>query len=86
MHHETEVYIDELETLFVQLKFMGDKTRIAESYRAPLVLASMINYSRLESTVTILRTKHTDKFSWEEVTSDQIQEWSLLMYKQRSSM
>lgn len=68
-------FIDEFETLFAQLERMGPDTKIPESHKAPLLLASMGTTSQLESTVAALRTKDTDELTWETVTSDLIQEW-----------
>lgn len=69
-------FIDEFETLFSQLERMGTETKIPESHKAPLLLASMGTTSQLESTVAALRTKDTDELTWETVTSDLIQEWN----------
>lgn len=71
-------YIDEFETLFAQLERMGPETKISESHKAPLLLASMGNSSPLESTFAALRTRDTDQLSWEAVSADLIQEWSAL--------
>lgn len=69
-------FVDEFESLFAQLERMGAETEIPESHKAPLLLVSMGNNSPLESTVAALRKKETDKLSWEDVTSDLIQEWN----------
>lgn len=49
-------FIDEFETLFAQLKHMGHETKISESHKAPLPLASMGTTLQLESTVAACRT------------------------------
>lgn len=67
-------YIDEFESLFAQLERMGTDNEIPEFHKAPLLLSSMGNNSPLESTVAALRTKDTDQLTWEDVTSDLIQE------------
>lgn len=69
-------YIDEFEPVFAQLERMGDDTKIPESHKAPLLIASMGNNSVLESTIAAMRTKNSDQFNWQSVTADLIQEWN----------
>ena len=57
---------------------MGDDTKIPETHKAPLLLASMGNRSQLESTVAALRTRDTDQLSWAAVSADLIQEYNQL--------
>lgn len=64
---------------------MVDETRIPESHNAPLLLASMGNNSPLKSTVAAMRTKDTNKLTWEDEPSELIQEWNQLVGKQGSS-
>jgi len=53
-------YIDDFESLFSQLERMGKQTAIPETHKAPLLLASLSQYSPLQSSVTALRLKDTD--------------------------
>jgi len=68
-------FIDEFETLFGQLERMGEKTKVPETHKAPLLLASLGTNSLLENTVAALRLRDVDNLSWKDVTADIIQEW-----------
>lgn len=74
-------YIDEFESLFGQLERMGAETKVPDSHKAPLLLASLGTHSLLESSVAALRLRDIDKLTWEAVTADLIQEWTQLKGK-----
>lgn len=76
---------DEFESLFVQLEHMGNKTKILETHREPLLLAIMGNYSPSKSTVASIWTLDTDKLSWEVVSAALIQEYSSMMSSENGS-
>ena len=48
-------YIDDFESLFSQLERMGKQTAIPETHKAPLLLASLSEYTPLHSSVAALR-------------------------------
>lgn len=53
-------YIDDFDSLFDQLERMGEDTKIPETHKTPLLLASTGNNSPLESTIVALRTRDAD--------------------------
>lgn len=68
-------FVDEFEALFAQLEKMGSDTVIPESFKAPLLLASLGTNSSLESTIAALRLRDVKELRWESVTADLIQEY-----------
>ncbi len=78
-------FVDEFESLFAQLERIGTQVAIPEQHKAPLLLASMGNDSKLESTVSALRLKDTEDLTWEAVTADLIQEYNRLKGQPSSS-
>lgn len=69
-------YVDEFETLFGQLDWMGADTEIPKKHKAPLLLASMGNNSPVKNNASPLPAEDTFKLAWKDVTSDLIQEWN----------
>lgn len=69
-------FIDEFWSLFAQLERMGHKTKIPESHKAPLLLASLESASQLGITVAALRTKDADEHTCKTVASDLTEEWN----------
>lgn len=60
----------DFESLFAQLERMEQNTRIPDSHKALSLLAGMGSDSALQSTAAALRTRNTEKLTWECVTAD----------------
>lgn len=74
-------YVDEFESLFLQLERMGDDTKIPQSHKTLLLLEIMNNSSLIESTVVALRTQEPDQLSWKAVSADQIHAWTQTKFR-----
>lgn len=78
-------YIDEYETLFAQLEKMGDKAKIPETHKVPLLLASLGTNSVWKTTVASLRLREIENLKWEDVTTDLIEEHKRLIQEPQST-